>query len=139
MKVNDSLANFALQRNLIPRDTHESGSVRSAVATPEDSELQKADSSIHAVNQSGKTADLSAEKNKDMDKQVDDALDKANQFFQSDNRSLQFVRDKDSDKFVILIKDMKTDEVIRQIPSEAMLKLAKQLEQVKGMLFEDKA
>lgn len=78
------------------------------------------------------------DKKPDVEQRIDQAIDKANQFFQGDNRALLFIKDKDSDRIVIMIKDLKTDEVIRQIPSEAMLKLSKQLEQLQGTLFEEK-
>ena len=37
------------------------------------------------------------------------------------------------------IKDTKTNEVIRQIPGEDALKLAKQLDEVTGVLFKAQA
>ena len=72
------------------------------------------------------------------EQQLDEAIAKANRFLQDDNRALQFVKDKDSDRIVIVIKDTKTNEVIQQIPSEAMLRLSRQLEQLQGILFEEK-
>lgn len=138
MKINDSIANFMVPKSVPTRDAHDTASAIPSAANG-GAELSKMDSSLRAVSQAEKSAESTASNNKEMEKQVDEALNKANQFFQDDNRSLQFVRDKDTEKMVILIKDMKTDEVIRQIPSEAMLKLAKQLEQVQGILFEEKA
>ena len=72
------------------------------------------------------------------EQQLDEAIAKANRFLQDDNRALQFVKDKDSDRIVVVIKDTKTNEVIQQIPSEAMLRLSRQLEQLQGILFEEK-
>jgi len=137
MKINDSIANFVTPGSVRSKDMHTANAGTSSAATTGSQDAGGIDASLRTVSQADKAAESS--NGKDMDKQVDDALNKANQFFQDDNRSLQFVRDNDSDKMIILIKDIKTDEVIRQIPSEAMLKLAKQLEQVQGMLFEEKA
>lgn len=70
---------------------------------------------------------------------VEQAVKDINDFFQTMRRSLQFKLDQDSGKMVVQIKDADTDEVIRQIPPEYVLKLAKQLGEVKGLLFEEKA
>ena len=74
------------------------------------------------------------------DKQpVEQAVKDINDFFQTVRRTLQFNLDQDSGKMVIQIKDAETDQVIRQIPPEYVLRLAKQLGEVKGLLFEEKA
>lgn len=141
MKISDTITSFVTQRNMIPREDHESVSARSASTSTRDltADLNKTDASIRSVDPSGKTSESIPGNKKDLEVQLDEAIKQANQFFQNDNRSLEFARDKDTNKIVVIIKDVKTDKVIRQIPSELMLKLSEQLEQVKGMLFEDKA
>lgn len=66
-----------------------------------------------------------------------------NEFFQMVRRTLQFSLDDESGRVVVKIKDAETDEVIRQIPSEDILRLARYLgefkEGFKGLLFEDSA
>lgn len=143
MKISDISIPFILPKSGSVREAGVSGNAHSPVSVADTSGIQRTDSAIQPVNQvsdvQAANASRLGEKNADMDRQVDDAIEKANQFFQDGNRSLQFVKDKDSDKIVIMIKDLKTDEVIRQIPSESMLKLSKQLEQLQGILFEEKA
>ncbi len=50
-------------------------------------------------------------------------------------RDLQFSIDNKSGETVITVLDSLTDEVIRQIPSEEVLALAKNIESLKGVLF----
>lgn len=78
--------------------------------------------------------------NADQDKeQLAAAVKNVNDFFQMVRRTLQFTVDEDTGRMVIQIKDAETDKVIRQIPPENMLKLAKELGKFKGLLLEEKA
>lgn len=54
-------------------------------------------------------------------------------------RNLQFSVDGDSGRMVIKVIDSQTDEVIRQIPKEEMLEIARSLEKAEGLLFRAKA
>ncbi len=142
MKINDLVPSFTFHKNVTSRESVESGNPDTSNMAVDTVSLSRAALAIPTVHQANDSQGLegirSGEKNPDVEHQVDQAIDKANQFFQDDNRALQFIKDKDSDRIVIMIKDLKTDEVIRQIPSEAMLKLSKQLEQLQGILFEEK-
>ena len=71
--------------------------------------------------------------------QVDNALKNINNFFQMSKRTMQFSVNEDTGKMVVEIKDEKTGEVIRQIPSEEVLQLEKKLDEVQGLLFSKKA
>lgn len=71
-------------------------------------------------------------------RQVEEAVKNVNDFLQMVRRSVQFRLDEDTGRMVVQIKDEETDEVIRQIPSEEVLKIAKELDRLKGLLFEDK-
>lgn len=51
-----------------------------------------------------------------------------NEFSRSQERNLQFSFDEALDLTVITVVDSETDEVIRQIPSEEVLRLAQHLE-----------
>lgn len=81
---------------------------------------------------------LSEKRNKPDKDQVTAAVKNMNDFLQMVRRTLQFTVDEDSGEMVVQIKDAQTNQVIRQIPSDEMLKLAKQLDKIKGLLFEDK-
>lgn len=52
-------------------------------------------------------------------------------------QNLQFSMDEDSGKTVIKVVDSETQQVLRQIPSEEMLKIAKTLDRLQGLLVRD--
>jgi flagellar protein FlaG len=55
------------------------------------------------------------------------------------NTQLQIQVDKETDIVVVKVIDKKTKEVIRQIPPEYVLKIAKYLDEITGLLFSEKA
>jgi flagellar protein FlaG len=57
-----------------------------------------------------------------------EAVTKLNEYVQSVQRDLQFNMDSTSGKTVIKVLDRNTQEVIRQIPDEVVLKLARNLQ-----------
>jgi flagellar protein FlaG len=65
-----------------------------------------------------------AEKNQ---KDLDQAVDKLNDFVQNLQRDLQFSIDEKSGEMVVKVIDTASQKVIRQIPSEDALKLARSL------------
>ena len=58
---------------------------------------------------------------------LDEAVQNLNDHVQTVNRELQFTVDKDSGKTVIKVIDKETHEVIRQIPGEEALNVARRL------------
>jgi flagellar protein FlaG len=60
---------------------------------------------------------------------LEDAASRMEQYVASVGRSLQFRVDDDSGQVVVSVRDPSTGELIRQIPSEAALKIAEQLSQ----------
>lgn len=71
--------------------------------------------------------------------QVKQAVDSINQSMQSLARGLEFTVDKESERIVVKVVDPETREVIRQIPSEETLSIAKSLDQVLGRLIREVA
>ena len=61
------------------------------------------------------------------------------QLLQVDNPSLQFSLDQTSGKMVVKVTDKQTGELLRQIPSEDMLKIAESLDQLRGLFIDEKA
>ena len=53
--------------------------------------------------------------------------------------NLQFSMDKTAKEMVVKVTNTKSGEVIRQIPSEDVIKLRKKLEELTGLLFDKKA
>ncbi|MBU4228879.1 MAG: flagellar protein FlaG [Desulfurivibrionaceae bacterium] len=53
--------------------------------------------------------------------------------------NLQFAMDKVAEDLVVKVTDKKSGDLIRQIPSEDVIKLRKKLEELVGLLFDEKA
>ena len=52
--------------------------------------------------------------------------------------SLHFSIDDTSKRFIVQVTDTNTGEIIRKVPGDAILRIAKQIESLKGVLFDDK-
>jgi flagellar protein FlaG len=79
-------------------------------------------------------------KTKPVDAQeLESAVQKVQNFTQNLAKELQFDIDKGSGRTVVKVVDTGTKEVIRQIPSEEMLAMAKALDQIQGLLVKQKA
>ena len=52
--------------------------------------------------------------------------------------TLAFQVDDSSNRFIVNVADISTGELIRQIPGDAVLRIARQLESLKGIIFDDK-
>jgi len=68
-------------------------------------------------------------------KQVQEAVEQIQQFTQTMVHNLKFSIDDDTGKTVVKIVDSQTDELIRQIPSEEAINIARALGKVHGTLF----
>ena len=66
------------------------------------------------------------------------AVDAINQALEKIPTSLAFQVDKTSNRFIVNVADISTGELIRQIPGDAVLRIARQLESLKGIIFDDK-
>jgi len=54
------------------------------------------------------------------------------------SKNLSFSIDKDTDRMVVTVTDKESGKVIKQIPSEAVLKVAHSMTALKGILYDDK-
>lgn len=71
--------------------------------------------------------------------QVKDATEKLNKFVQGYASELNFSVDEDSGIGVVKVIDSASKEVIRQIPSEEVVAIAKSVEKLQGLLLRQKA
>ena len=71
--------------------------------------------------------------------QVKQAVDQVQQIVRPLAQSLQFSIDEDTHNTVVKIVDTETNKVIRQIPSEEMLQMAKALDNFTGLLMKQQA
>ena len=67
------------------------------------------------------------------------AVEKIQEFVSSTASDIRFSIDEDSGQTVVKVIDRETQDVIRQIPSQEMLDLAKALDKLQGLLIKQKA
>lgn len=72
-----------------------------------------------------------------MQRNVKEAIERLNEQMRKTGRNLNFAIDKQIDRMVITVKNSETGEVIRQIPEEAIVKAAHQIEALKGLLHNE--
>jgi flagellar protein FlaG len=89
--------------------------------------VNKADAKLTGL---GAATDSKTKAPKD-DANLKKAVDDLNDFIQNTHRDLQFSIDQDSGATVVKVIDSKTEKVIRQIPNEETLKLARSLSEDK--------
>ncbi|ADJ63569.1 flagellar protein FlaG [Herbaspirillum seropedicae] len=73
------------------------------------------------------------------DSEVNDAVSKLNDFAASNAAALNFSKDEDTGKTIVKVMDTATDTVIRQIPSEEAIAIAKSIDKMQGLLINHKA
>lgn len=61
-----------------------------------------------------------------------DALEKVNQAMQAWSTGMRFEMDEDAQRLVVSIVDNETGEVLRKVPSDAVLQVAKMIVQMQG-------
>ena len=68
---------------------------------------------------------------------IKEAIEVLNETLASKDRSIRFRVDETIDRSVITVVDEKTGQVVRQLPSEEMLRVAHNMEAMKGLLLEE--
>ena len=99
----------------------------------------QANAEPESVFQRPMTPEQKAEQAKQEFQELQKSAEKIKQFVLPYNSSLNFYVDQDSGRLVVKVVDNETQEVIKQIPSEDALKLARSLEQLQGLLVRQKA
>lgn len=70
--------------------------------------------------------------------QLKRAVDQVNKIVESISSDLKFTVDKSTGINVVKVIDLSTKDVIRQIPSEEMLSIARSLDKLQGLLIKQK-
>ena len=115
------------------------GFVRENLAKPlqNNQEKDKSEKTPEKSNERQKIADEFAKNLSDLSREeLDDTISKLNDSLQNIQRNLEFSLEKDVGRIVINVRDKETDEVLRQIPTEEMLELARNLQEVNEKLNE---
>lgn len=68
-------------------------------------------------------------------KEIDTAISQLNDYAQNLKRELHFSVDEASGRTVVKVTDPETEEIIRQIPPEEVLRIAESLEDNSGLLL----
>lgn len=92
----------------------------------------EAPSSERLQEQAKQTQAISAEK-------LEAAIDRLNEMMKSSQRSLNFSVDTSSEKVVVQVRDLSTDQIVRQIPNEEALRFAESFDRLMGLIFNEEA
>ena len=104
------------------------------------SQLPKAANAIQAPDSSATATAVMAKvaQNRDaLRESLQKSLEQLNQQMNDSGRNLNFSMDEAIDRVVITVRHAVTGEVIRQIPDETLLRVAHNLENVRGMLLNE--
>lgn len=85
---------------------------------------------VNAIQQAAKAPSM---------EQVNEAVKQLNNAMKVMSQGLEFSVDHDVHKVVVKVVDQQTQEVLRQMPSEEALEIAKALDRVQGLLIRQKA
>ena len=118
---------------------HSAASVAVKIATPQSAPVEKTEP-VEAI----KKVEVADKKPAEIDpKTLDQAVEKADQYFSQQKPALSFKTHQDTGRTIIQVTDRETGELIRQIPSEEMIELAEKLKDMqhgdseKGLVFND--
>ncbi len=90
-----------------------------------------------AKQQQQAAAESSANFSADREKRVERAVAQLNDYVQSFQRDLRFTVDEDLGRAIVHVVDKNTQEVIRQIPNETALRLARNLKDIRQLQQEN--
>lgn len=71
--------------------------------------------------------------------QVTKAVENINKTIQAASQNLEFSVDQDSSQVIVKVIDQQTKQVLRQIPTEEILEIAKSLDKLQGLLIKQTA
>jgi flagellar protein FlaG len=135
MEINTSQVgqDFAVPRVDIAPDSARTN--RATEDTLAAAQQQTQDFSVSAEIEKPESLNVSAE-------QIETAVAQLSEFVQTNSRQLNFSVDEGSNKQVVKVTDAETGKIIRQIPSEEVLKLSERLQELQtevgtavGLLF----
>ncbi|MEM7280092.1 MAG: flagellar protein FlaG [Pseudomonadota bacterium] len=116
--------------NEVSTNTVTSAALRTVVRTENSRE------EAQVAPQSGKNLPPETKAVEPREVDVEQLAERLNEFARSIKRELQFSVDDSSGRTVIKVLDPQTDEVIRQIPSEEILRLAARISDAQSLLFD---
>ena len=68
---------------------------------------------------------------------IDDAVEVLNQALSLKSTAAFIRRDEELNRYLVTIKDKDSGEIVREIPDEALIKFARNLQELRGILFDE--
>ena len=72
----------------------------------------------------------------DIANELRDAINALNSALEKSPTKAIITRDEELNRFIVRIADQRSGEVVREVPSEAVLKFARNLQELKGLIFD---
>jgi|Laugresubdmm15sn_1035100.scaffolds.fasta_scaffold48743_1 flagellar protein FlaG len=73
----------------------------------------------------------------EMRENIHESIERLNQQLKANGRHLSFQMDEKIDRPIITVRNLETGEVVRQIPTEEIVRMAHSLEDIKGLIFNE--
>jgi len=73
---------------------------------------------------------------RELQKKLDEAVNRLNEQMQDNRRQLGFSVDDRLNRQIVRVTNKETGELVRQIPSEVVIRVANSIENLKGVLFD---
>ena len=116
-----------------PAQSTQARQAASAAATAPKELSPQQQAAVAAISEKPKLSiDLAA-----MQKRLDQAIEHLNEQLQSSQTNLGFSIDSETDIVVVKVTNKETGELVRQIPAEAVVRLAGKMEDLKGLLLDE--
>jgi flagellar protein FlaG len=135
----NNVTNSKVNSPQLPTSTQNSDNQSSKASVSASPAPAQTENIIRLEVKSRQTAAAEANLQSDQEPTISDTVSTLNQSTQVVSRDLEFSVDEASGRTVITVKDSKTDEVIRQIPSEQLLKIAARLQELQESRQEDRS
>ena len=116
-----------------PAQSTQARQAASAAATAPKELSPQQQAAVAAISEKPKLSiDLAA-----MQKRLDQAIEHLNEQLQNSQTNLGFSIDSETDIVVVKVTNKETGELVRQIPAEAVVRLAGKMEDLKGLLLDE--
>jgi len=80
--------------------------------------------------------EMSAQEIGKVQQQINEVVETLNKYLKFSPSDLNFAVDEISNRFMVTVSNEDTGEVIRQVPAEAVLRVAHNIEKLKGLIFD---
>ena len=131
-----NLASSAVRPTNVPAEQKERSPQRASEVTQGESRSPtESVASLAADAEEGKLRSLSNLQT--VTESIDDAVEVLNQALSLKNTSAIIRRDEQLNRYLVTIKDKESGEIVREIPDEALIKFARNLQELRGILFDE--